>query len=95
MPISTRHVKYANEVMKKLRNEEIRAELDDRNATLPGKIRDAQIEKIPYMLVVGDKEEKSGSISVRLRNEEDLGPIILDKFIMDIKNKVDKKSLEL
>ena len=95
LPISTRHVKYANEVMKKLRNEEIRAELDDRNATLPGKIRDAQIEKIPYMLVVGDKEEKSGSISVRLRNEEDLGPIILDKFIMDIKNKVDKKSLEL
>jgi threonyl-tRNA synthetase len=95
LPITERNYKYANTVLDKLRNDGFRVELDDRNETLPAKIRDAQLEKIPYMLVVGDKEEKVGKVAVRLRTEKDLGQMSLDKFIKQIKNKVENKSLDL
>jgi threonyl-tRNA synthetase len=91
LPISTRHVKYANEISNKLKEQNIRVEIDDRNATLPGKIRDAQMEKVSYMLVVGDKEEKAKSVRARARSGKDLGMQKLDKFIEDIKNEIDRK----
>ena len=91
LPIAERHIEYANEVLKKLRNEEIRAELDDRNATLPAKIRDAQMEKVSYMLVVGDKEEKKVSVSVRVRSGKDQGEQKLEEFIKNIRKEIDEK----
>jgi threonyl-tRNA synthetase len=91
LPISSRHLRYANEVVNKLKEENLRVEIDDRNATLPGKIRDAQMEKVSYMLVVGDKEEAAKSVRVRTRSGSDLGMQKLDKFIEDIKNEIDRK----
>jgi threonyl-tRNA synthetase len=93
LPITDRNIKYATEVLKNLRNEGIRAELDERNETLQAKIRNAQLEKIPYMLIVGDREEKSGKVAVRKRNGQDLGAVALEKFIEDVKKEIDKKDL--
>jgi threonyl-tRNA synthetase len=95
LPISERHAKYAESVVNRLKAEGFRVELDDRNATLPGKIRDAQMEKIPYMLIVGDKEQEASKVAVRLRDSKDLGAIDLQEFIKQIKEKVDKKSPSL
>ena len=95
LPITERNLEYATEVTKKLRKEEIRTELDDRNETLQAKIRDAQIEKIPYMLVIGDKEEKARKVSVRLRTSKDLGAWTINKFIERAKDKIAKKTLDL
>src|SRR3989344_334315 len=95
LPITERNLEYATEVTKKLRKEEIRTELDDRNETLQAKIRDAQIEKIPYMLVVGDKEEKARKGSARLRTSKDLGAWTINKFIERAKDKIAKKTLDL
>ena len=78
-----------------MRKEGIRVELDDKNETLQAKIRDAQNEKVPYMLVIGDKEEKENKVAVRLRTEENLGQLSLDKFLGRIREKVDNKSLDL
>lgn len=95
LPISKRHIEYAQKIVDKLKIEHIRVEIDDRNATLQAKIRDAQLLKIPYMLVVGDKEEKQGNVSVRLRTGEDLKQFSLKKIVERIREKIDKKSLEL
>ncbi len=93
LPITDRNVKYAKQVEKELKDNNIRVELDDRNETLGAKIRDSQEEKVPYMVIVGDKEEKAGEIAVRERNEKDLGQMDLDKFIKDIKEEVEEKRL--
>src|SRR3989344_2898301 len=70
LPITERNLEYAQKVTKEIEQQEIRVELDDRNETLQATIRDAQIEKIPYMLVIGDKEEKARKVSVRLRTSK-------------------------
>ena len=95
LPISTRHGAYANALSDELKKNSIRIEVDDRNATLQGKIRDAQNEKVPYMLVIGDREEKDKKVAVRLRTEKDLGQMSLGDFVSRIKEKIDKKSLDL
>lgn len=95
LPVSEKNLKYATEVTKKLENEEIRVELDDRNKTLPAKIRDAQTEKVPYMLVIGEKEEKVSKVSVRLRTEKDLGETTFGNFVKRVRGKIDKKALDL
>ena len=95
LPITDRNIKYSQEVIKSLSDENVRAELDDRSETLQAKIRDAQVEKIPYMLVVGDREEKEGKVAVRLRTEKDLGQMTLEEFLSRIKEKIDKKLLDL
>ena len=95
LPITERNLKYAKIITKKLKNEKIRVELNDRNETLSAKIRDAQLEKIPYMLVVGEKEEKKKAVAVRLRSEEDLGQMSLNKFIRLVKEKIESKALDL
>ncbi len=92
LPISKRNVGYAKKVLTKLKEEDIRAEINDKNETLPYKIRNATLEKIPYLAVIGDKEEKAGSVALRLRSGEDLGPIKLNKFIARVKEKIEKKS---
>jgi threonyl-tRNA synthetase len=93
LPITDRNLKYATEVLKKLKNEEIRAELDERNETLQAKIRDAQLEKVPYMLIVGDREETAKAVSKRDRKGKDYGQIPIGEFISEIKKEIDEKKI--
>jgi threonyl-tRNA synthetase len=88
IPIADRHFGYAHEVASRLKEAGIRVEVDARNERMNAKIRDAQIQKIPYMLVIGDREVKTGSVSVRLRSEEDLGDLSVDKFLSRILDEV-------
>ena len=73
IPISEKHAAYARTVHERLRAARLRAELDDRNEKLGYRIRDAQLRKVPYMLVVGEREAQSGTVSLRHRAGEDLG----------------------
>ncbi len=73
VPIADRHVDYAHQIQSDFRNDGIRVEVDDRSERMNLKIREAQLEKVPYMLVVGDKEMASSSVSLRLRSGENLG----------------------
>jgi len=95
LPITQRNIKYANSVVNKLLKENIRAEVDDRSETLQAKIRNAQIQKIPYMLIVGDKEESKNKVSLRLRSEKDLGRLSINQFLKRINKKIEDKALDL
>ncbi len=88
LPISDKNLKYANEVNAKLTAEAIRSQTDTRNETLQAKIRDATMQKIPYLLVVGQKEEDSNEIAVRSREGKDLGKMNVAAFIEKIKKDV-------
>ena len=81
IPVGTRHKKYAQEIAKKLNENGSRCELKDENEPVSKKIREGEIQKIPYLLVVGDKEEKSKSVRIRARGKGDLGIMKLEKFI--------------
>ena len=89
LPISDNHVDYANEIKTKLEDVGIRVELDDRNEKIGYKIREAQLQKIPYMLVLGDKERESNSVGVRSRKDGDIGAMDLDEFIAKIVEEID------
>ncbi|MFK7813493.1 MAG: threonine--tRNA ligase [Maribacter sp.] len=80
LPVSEKNEKYAEKVLKSLENNEIRALLDDRNETVGKKIREAEMNKIPFMLIVGENDEKANTISVRLHGGEDLGAISVEDF---------------
>ncbi|MFZ5933095.1 MAG: threonine--tRNA ligase [Patescibacteria group bacterium] len=95
LPITARNLASTQKVTEKLTKEGIRVELDARNETLQAKIRDAQSQKIPYMLIVGDKEEKEGVVAVRLRSGVDLGGVKIEDFSARIKEKIANKSLDL
>jgi threonyl-tRNA synthetase len=90
IPITDRHVSYAQDVAEKLKQAGLRVEVDERPERMNAKIRDAQMQKIPYMLVVGDKEMQSGQVALRLRSGENPGPMALEAFIQkaqeDIRN---------
>lgn len=88
IPIADRHVEYAESVAKKLRAEGLRVNVDLRNEKTGFKIREAQVKKIPYMLVVGDKEIESNAVSVRQREEGDLGALPVDDFIVRVKGEL-------
>ena len=75
-----------------MRDNDIRAEIDDKNARMQHKIREAEVQKIPYMLIVGGKEAQSESVSVRERSKGDLGPMKLSEFIDKIVNEVKTKT---
>jgi len=81
IPIADRHTQYARETADRLRSAGLRVEVDERPERMNAKIRDAQIQKIPYMLVVGDKEAESGQVALRLRSGENPGPMPLAAFI--------------
>ncbi|MEK7550483.1 MAG: threonine--tRNA ligase [Patescibacteria group bacterium] len=93
LPIADRNMPYAMKIKNVLRRENVRVEVDERNETLGGKIRDAQLEKVAYMLIVGDRDEKTNKVSIRKRNGDDLGSLDLKKFILDLKTEIDTKSL--
>ncbi len=81
MPIADRQLDYAKEVKAKLAAQGMRVEIDDRNEKIGYKIRSAQLEKIPYMLVIGDKEMEAGTVSLRSRKEGDLGAVAVDDVV--------------
>ena len=84
LPISDKYQDYAKKVLYLLNNSEIRALIDERSEKAGRKIRDAELKKIPYMLIVGEKEEASGTVSVRKHGEGDLGSFALEDFISRI-----------
>jgi threonyl-tRNA synthetase len=81
IPIADRHGDYARQIAARLKEAGLRVEVDDRNERMNAKIRDAQMQKIPYMLVVGDKEAESGQVALRLRSGENPGPMPLQSFL--------------
>jgi threonyl-tRNA synthetase len=81
IPIADRHIEYAQKVEKALKDAGMRVELDDRSEKMGYKIREAQTQKIPYMLVMGDKEMEEGKIAVRERSEGDLGTMTIEEFV--------------
>ncbi len=81
IPIADRHIPYARQVAARLKEAGVRVEVDERGERMNAKIRDAQTQKIPYMLVVGDREVESDSVSVRLRSEENLGAISIEALL--------------
>lgn len=88
IPIADRHLPYAQEVTRKLKEAGLRVELDDRSERMNAKIRDAQTLKIPYMLVIGDREVENNSVAVRLRSEEPLGAMSLQTFLQRVQQDV-------
>jgi len=91
--IADAHLPYAKEVMEKLSAVGIRVELDDRNEKIGKKIRDAQLDKVPYSLIVGDNEAKDGTVAVRKRSVGDQGVVAIDDFIKDILVEINSKAL--
>ena len=92
IPISERHIEYTSSIVEKLKKEKIRVELDNRRETLPSKIRDATLQKVNYMGIIGDKEiEKENVVSVRTRDGKDLGQLEVSKFLQKLQEEIDKK----
>ena len=89
LPITDRQHEYAKELAQKMMDDDIRVEVDDRNEKIGYKIREAQMQKIPYMLVIGDKEIENGSVGVRSRKDGDIGQMNQDEFIEKVKHEVE------
>lgn len=94
LPISEKYQKYTEKVLHLLENSEIRALVDDRNEKTGRKIRDAEVSKIPFMVIVGEKEENEGTVSVRKHGEGDLGTFTIDEFISLIEKEISKTIVE-
>jgi len=90
LPISEKYENYTKNVLNLLENSEIRALADNRNEKIGRKIRDAELSKIPFMLIIGENEEKDGTVSVRKHGEGDLGTFSIEKFKGLIKEEIDK-----
>lgn len=86
LPISDKHLDYANKVMQELKDKNIRVEIDDRNESIGKKIRESEMQKIPYMLIVGDKEIKAKKVAVRKYGEGDKGQFDLNNLVKDIQS---------
>lgn len=92
LPISEKQAEYARDLCAKLKAAGIRAEADMRNEKIGYKIREAQMEKVPYMLVVGEKEAEAGQVAVRRRDKGDVGAIAVDEFIQTVVNDIREKT---
>jgi threonyl-tRNA synthetase len=84
LPITDRQVEYANGLAEQMKAKGIRVKVDDRSEKIGYKIREAQMEKVPYMLVVGEKEMEAGQVAVRRRDKGDIGAIAADEFIATV-----------
>ncbi len=91
LPIADKHIEYSRKVAEELISKGIRAEVDDRSERLQAKIREATLQKIPYLGIIGDKEIENNSVSIRLRDGEDLGNLDLSHFLQKIEEEIDKK----
>ncbi len=94
LPVSEKFTEYSNKILKFLKNYEIRAHIDVRSETIGKRIRDAEIKKTPYMIIIGEKELKEKRVSVRKRGKEDLGSMTYDDFYNHISQEI-KKELEV
>lgn len=94
MGIADSHIPYMQSIKAQLENEGIRVELDDRNEKIGKKIRDAQVAKVPYMLVIGDKEQEEQLVAVRHRKEGDKGTMTLQVFVDLIKQEIKEKTIK-
>ena len=92
LPISEKHVEYANQLAKQMRHDYVRVEVDNRNEKIGYKIRQAQMEKVPYMLVVGDKEMEDNSVNVRKHGGDELGTVPFDEFFNSIKTEIKERN---
>ena len=88
MPITDKYNEYAKQIVDKLESQKIRAHLDDRNEKIGYKIREAQVKKVPYMLIVGEKEVESGTVSVRSRDNGEQGAMAVDEFIAKLQDEI-------
>ncbi len=91
MPISEKFHNYANKIFKLLNNSDIRTLIDDRNEKIGKKIRDNELKKIPYLLIIGEKEEKSDTVSVRKQGEGDFGSMNLKNFVNFVQKEIDEQ----
>jgi threonyl-tRNA synthetase len=91
LPISDKFNDYANDIKNKMAEEGIRAELDHRSEKIGYKIREAQLQQIPYMLVVGEKEVEGKLVAVRSRDSGDLGQVSVEEFIKSLKTEIKEK----
>ncbi len=91
IPISEKHLDYAEKVKKDLEKKQVRVEVKNENETLGKKIREAEMQKIPYLLVVGDKEISAQAVSVRERGKGDLGQMPIEKFVEKVKQEIGDK----
>lgn len=94
LPITDKNLGFAKEFSLKLKESEIRVEIDNRSETLQAKIRDAQMEKVPYMIILGDKEQASGKVAVRSRDGKDHGQMSVEEFIAKIDKQIENKALD-
>lgn len=91
IPIADRHIPYAHQVAEQLRQQGLRVEVDERTERMNAKIRDAQTQKIPYMLVVGDKEIEQGQVALRYRSGENPGAMAVEEFLQLAKREIAEK----
>jgi threonyl-tRNA synthetase len=94
LPISDKFIPYAEEVKKQLRKAKIRCEVDDRGEKIGRKIRDTEIARTPYMLVIGEKEMESGSVAVRAKYKGDIGVMTIAEIVAKLRNEIDTKGIE-
>ncbi len=92
IPIADRHVEYAQELKARLEASNVRVDVDDGNDRMNAKIRNAQLQKVPYMLVIGDRETEAGAAAVRLRSGDDLGAVPVDEIVARIAEEVESKA---
>ena len=92
LPISEKHVEYAKALAKQMHRDYVRVEVDDRSEKIGYKIRQAQMEKVPYMLVVGDKEMEDNSVNVRKHGGDELGTVPFDEFFNSIKIEIKERN---
>ena len=91
IPIADRHIEYAKKVLQELREKGIRAEIDDRDERMNAKIRDAELRKIPYILVVGDREAEKETVAVRSKLEGNLGEMKVQELIERLIERIRKR----
>jgi threonyl-tRNA synthetase len=94
LPISDKHADYARQVVESLRAARVRVHLDDRNEKLNSRIRDAQLQKVPLMLVVGDREAQAQGVGVRKRDSGDAGFQPLNEFIPWVRQLIDTRAVK-
>jgi threonyl-tRNA synthetase len=94
LPISDKFMDYAKSVLQELKNRDIRVEIDDRNEKIGKKIRDTELLRVPYMLVVGEKEVNEGKVSVRRQGKGDAGSIGVEEFLQNIVLEVKERRAE-
>ncbi len=91
IPVSDDQIDYCREIYREMEDEGLRVEIDERNEQVSYKIREAQVEQVPYMLVIGSREEEAGTVSVRHRRDGDVGEMSPDEFLSDVQKEIEEK----